>query len=111
LADQVAGWLTEDRALPGMEILRRAHEAGYASPTVGFVPLRQPSAFLRSHLFQGSLGKGRGELKDPHSENTAGHLAAMQSDQLRQAGYALDSPLEYIDDPVTAEDHSWPSEW
>lgn len=29
-ADQVAGWLTEDRALPGMEILRRAHEAGYA---------------------------------------------------------------------------------
>lgn len=28
-ADQVAGWLTEDRALPGMEILRRAHEAGY----------------------------------------------------------------------------------
>ena len=29
-ADQVVGWLTEDRALPGMEILRRAHEAGYA---------------------------------------------------------------------------------
>jgi transposase len=29
-ADPVAGWLTEDRALPGMEILRRAHEAGYA---------------------------------------------------------------------------------
>ena len=28
-ADRVAGWLTEDRALPGMEILRRAHEAGY----------------------------------------------------------------------------------
>jgi transposase len=29
-ADRVVGWLTEDRALPGMEILRRAHEAGYA---------------------------------------------------------------------------------
>lgn len=29
-AGHVAGWLTEDRALPGMEILRRAHEAGYA---------------------------------------------------------------------------------
>ncbi len=28
-ADQVVGWLTEDRALPGMEILRRAHEAGF----------------------------------------------------------------------------------
>lgn len=29
-ADRVAAWLAEDRALPGMEILRRAHEAGYA---------------------------------------------------------------------------------
>jgi transposase len=29
-ADQVVGWLSEDRVLPGMEILRRAHEAGYA---------------------------------------------------------------------------------
>ena len=29
-ADRVVSWLTEDRALPGMEILRRAHEAGYA---------------------------------------------------------------------------------
>ena len=28
-ADPVARWLGEDRALPGMEILRRAHEAGY----------------------------------------------------------------------------------
>jgi transposase len=29
-ADRVTIWLTEDRHLPGMEILRRAHEAGYA---------------------------------------------------------------------------------
>jgi transposase len=29
-ADHVAAWLAEDRHLPGMEILRRAHEAGYA---------------------------------------------------------------------------------
>ena len=28
-ADHIATWLAEDRALPGMEILRRAHEAGY----------------------------------------------------------------------------------
>ena len=29
-ADHVAGWLAEDRHVPGMELLRRAHEAGYA---------------------------------------------------------------------------------
>jgi transposase len=29
-ADRIAGWLAEDRTLPGMELLRRAHEAGYA---------------------------------------------------------------------------------
>jgi transposase len=28
--DPIAGWLAEDRTLPGMELLRRAHEAGYA---------------------------------------------------------------------------------
>jgi hypothetical protein len=26
----VAAWLTEDRAVPDLEILRRVHEAGYA---------------------------------------------------------------------------------
>jgi transposase len=28
-AERVAAWLAEDRTLPGMELLRRAHEAGY----------------------------------------------------------------------------------
>lgn len=28
-ADRLAAWLAEDRHLPGMELLRRAHEAGY----------------------------------------------------------------------------------
>src|SRR5205085_6177923 len=28
-ADRLGGWLAEDRGLPGMELLRRAHEGGY----------------------------------------------------------------------------------
>jgi hypothetical protein len=33
-ADRIAAWLAEDRHLPGMELLRRAHEDGYRSGRV-----------------------------------------------------------------------------
>ena len=51
-ADRVAAWLIEDRALPGMEILRRAHEnrpiggRGGAVAGRGHRPQRRPAREL-----------------------------------------------------------------
>jgi hypothetical protein len=42
-ADHVAGWLAEDRHVPGMEILRRAHEAGYAGGKSALFELIDPA--------------------------------------------------------------------
>jgi transposase len=59
-ADHVAGWLTEDRALPGMEILRRAHEAGYAggkSALYELIRRLRPTPMLPVVRFEGVPGE------------------------------------------------------
>jgi transposase len=59
-ADQVAGWLTEDRALPGMEILRRVHEAGYAggkSALYELIRRLRPTATAPVVRFEGVPGE------------------------------------------------------
>jgi transposase len=59
-ADRVAAWLTEERALPGMEILRRAHEAGYAggkSALYELIRRLRPTLTLPVVRFEGVPGE------------------------------------------------------
>ena len=59
-AERVAAWLTEDRALPGMEILRRAHEVGYAggkSALYELIRRLRPTSAIPVVRFEGVPGE------------------------------------------------------
>lgn len=59
-ADRVAEWLAEDRTLPGMELLRRAHEAGYAggkSALYELIGRLRPTAAIPVVRFEGVPGE------------------------------------------------------